>query len=54
MYLSVVYMVRDVMILMQAISIYEGHWNGWAQKSKTFLGLEMATSKATATWGSKK
>ncbi len=26
----IVYMTQDGMILMRALSIYEGHWKGWA------------------------
>jgi hypothetical protein len=48
----VVYMVPDVMILMEKFQ-FEGHWKGWALKIKTFLDLEMATSKAGAIWAQK-
>jgi hypothetical protein len=41
----VVYMARCGMILRRAISIYEGHWKGWALEIDTFLGPEMATSE---------
>ncbi len=37
------------MILMQT-NLFEGHWKGWALKSETFLGPELATSEASATW----
>jgi hypothetical protein len=43
-----VYMAQDVMILMRAT-----HWKGWTLKTKTFLGPEMATSKASAIWAQK-
>ncbi len=48
---SVVYIERDVMILMQEI-LNEGHWKGWAlrYKNETFLDPEMATSEASAFW----
>ncbi len=36
-----------------AIVVYEGHWKGWALEIETFLGPEMATSKASAIWAQK-
>jgi hypothetical protein len=32
---------------------YKGHWKEWALKFGTFLGPEMATSKARAIWAQK-
>jgi hypothetical protein len=50
---TVVYMVRDVLILMGKIH-FEGHyWEGWALKIETFLGPEMATSEASVIWAQK-
>ncbi len=51
----VVYMARDVMILMRVTSIHKGHWKGWAlKKIGTFMGPEIATSEASAILGPKK
>jgi hypothetical protein len=35
-------------------SIFKGHSKGWAVKIETFLGPEMATSKASAIWAQKR
>jgi hypothetical protein len=48
-----VYIARDEMILIRAISIYEGHGRG-GPEIKTFLGPEIEMSKASAFWCPKK
>jgi hypothetical protein len=40
----VVFMARDVMILMRATTNYKDHWKGWALTIENLLGPEMATS----------
>jgi hypothetical protein len=52
MNVPVVYMARDVMILMRATSISRAIGR-WALKIETFLGPEMATSKVSAILGPK-
>ncbi len=49
----VVYMARDVMILMRENS-FRGHWKGWVLKIETLSGPEMATSEVSAIWAQKK
>jgi hypothetical protein len=46
----VVYMARDVMILMRE-NHFEGHWKGWALKIETFWALTMR--EASAIWAQK-
>ncbi len=48
----VVYMAQYVMVL-SVQHHYEGNWKGWALKTATFLGPEMATSEASAIWAQK-
>jgi hypothetical protein len=51
----VVYMARDVMILMRANPL-KGLLEkkiGWTLKIETFMGPEMATSEASAIWAQK-
>jgi hypothetical protein len=49
----VVYMERDVMILMRKNPVSMAIGRGWALKIETFSGPEMATSEASAIWAQK-
>ncbi len=46
----VVYMARDVMILMQENTIWRATGRGGPRKSRLFLGPKMAMSESSAIW----
>ncbi len=53
LFISLYVVGRNVFDAGKSITIYNSHWKGWALKTETFLGPEMATSKGNVLWAQK-